>query len=101
MIETEPEDSEAKMPAPSPAQIDGTHSTFRVAELRPHPRNREIYDAPSLMDSSLYDSIIQAGITTPLTILPDGTVLSGHRRLRAAMQAGLREVPVIIRSDLD
>jgi ParB-like chromosome segregation protein Spo0J len=100
MIEAEPQRDEADMPAPF--EIVGTLSTRRVDELRPHPRNAEIYDERSLTDHSLYDSIkALRRVITPLTILPDGTVLSGHRRLDAAERAGLEEVPVIIRSDLD
>lgn len=36
----------------------------------------------------------------PIEILPDGTVISGHQRLRAARRLGWTHVPVIIRWDL-
>jgi ParB family chromosome partitioning protein len=36
------------------------------------------------------------GILQPLLMTPDGTVVAGHRRLAAAQQAGLRDVPVIV-----
>ena len=50
----------------------------------------------------LIESIQEQGILTPLIVRPlEGTaaeyeVISGHRRLRAAQKAGLREVPAFI-----
>ena len=47
------------------------------------------------------ESIAQFGVLTPLIARPmeDGKyeIISGHRRVRAAEMAGLREVPVIVR----
>lgn len=50
-------------------------------------------------------SIAQHGILQPLLVRPaqDGSLVlvDGHRRLAAAAQAGLAQVPVLVRGDLD
>ncbi len=40
--------------------------------------------------------IKEEGILEPLVVTPDGTVVSGNRRLRAALDLGLKEVPVMV-----
>lgn len=45
------------------------------------------------------DSIQRRGILSPLIVAPDMTVISGHQRLKAAQELGLRTVPVDIRED--
>lgn len=76
-----------------------------VARLYPHPDNprRELGDL-----TELADSIKANGILQNLTVVPMPTdlaverseeaytVIIGHRRLAAAMQAGLSEVPCVI-----
>jgi ParB family chromosome partitioning protein len=52
----------------------------------------------------LIDSIKEKGIVQPLTISTKKELVAGERRLRAAQEAGLKKVPVIIRriiSELD
>src|SRR5690242_6883206 len=66
----------------------------QVADLRPHPENVHIYgDAP---DPDLVKSIRELGVLEPLVVTEDGVVLSGCRRLAAAGEAGLGEVPVVL-----
>ncbi len=52
--------------------------------------------------TGLSASIRALGVLQPLTVTPDGeagfTVISGTRRLAAATEAGLREVPCLVRS---
>lgn len=67
-------------------------------DLKAHPVNAELYGKDP--DPELVKSIKAIGVLVPLTILPDGTVVSGHRRWQAAQQAGLNEVPVFVRTDL-
>jgi ParB family chromosome partitioning protein len=38
------------------------------------------------------------GLINPITITPDGELLTGERRLRAAQSLGWTEIPVIVRS---
>ena len=63
--------------------------------LRPHPVNVEIYgDDDPIQD--LIDSIIQqGGVLESLKARPDGTVISGHRRMKAAQAVGIASVPVL------
>jgi len=65
-----------------------------VSELQPHPRNVEIYGDHA--DVDLVESIKTKGVLNPLLITNDGFVISGHRRLDAARQAAINEVPVVI-----
>jgi len=62
--------------------------------LKPHPKNAEFYDD---LDNDKYQevrrSIEAGGIRTPLWVLKDNTVVSGHQRLRIALELGLKEVP--------
>ena len=71
-----------------------------IALLEPHPDNprKDVGDV-----TELADSIRHSGIMQHLTVVPhEGRyrVIIGHRRLAAAKQAGLTEVPCII-SDMD
>ena len=82
-----------------------------VSELRPNPmQSRASFDGDSL--AALTDSIKQYGILQPLCIAPKGKIpaivngqiipakkyciIAGERRWRAAIDAGLSEVPCII-----
>lgn len=73
-----------------------------LEQLHPHEKNPRI-DAASVAD--LVESIREHGIEVPLVAAmhPSGVgwvVLAGHRRLTAAHELGLTEVPVQIRNDL-
>lgn len=73
-----------------------------VQDLVPHEKNPRV-DAAQVED--LATSIREHGIQVPLVAAPQvGTeqlvVLAGHRRLTAALQLGITEVPVHIREDL-
>lgn len=66
-----------------------------------HQLNATIYGhGDNDEDAKLVESVRQDGVLHPLIILPDGTIISGHRRRMAAITAGLAEVPCIIRDDL-
>lgn len=66
--------------------------------IRANPSQpRQVFDEDSL--SELADSIRQHGILQPLSVRRVGTgyeLVAGERRLRAAMLAGLTEVPCIV-----
>lgn len=66
-----------------------------------HRLNATIYgQGDNDEDAKLVESVRQDGVLHPLIILPDGTIISGHRRRMAAIAAGLAEVPCIVRDDL-
>ena len=68
--------------------------TRRTRELRPHQASLEIYGKNEDI-ADLAASIRANGVLVPLTVRPDGTILSGNRRYRAALEAGLEEVPCV------
>lgn len=75
-----------------------------VEQIAPNPRQPRVkFDAAELAE--LAASIRQHGILQPLIVSPaaDGkfTLIAGERRLQAARQAGLQEVPVIERETSD
>lgn len=71
-----------------------------LAEIRPSPlQPRKEFAQEALQE--LIDSIRQHGIIQPLIVRPaDGhhELIAGERRWRAAQEAGLAEVPVIVRT---
>lgn len=46
-------------------------------------------------------SIREFGFLVPIVARPDGEVLAGHTRLKAALSLGLETVPVLVAGDLD
>ena len=80
----------------------GMKATKRITVLHWNPLNpRDQAEAradPAL--AGLADSIKAKGVLQPLLILPDGTIVAGHRRWLAAQLAGAKEIPVTIQ-DLD
>ena len=70
--------------------------------VRPNPEQpRKRIDPESI--AALAESIAAAGVIQPLIVrpLPDGTyeLIAGERRWRAAREAGLEEVPAVIRDE--
>ena len=61
-------------------------------ELKPHPLNIEIYGEENV-DADLVKSIKLKGILEPLVIKEDNTILSGHRRWKAAKSLKLDKLP--------
>ncbi|MFM6025941.1 MAG: ParB/RepB/Spo0J family partition protein, partial [Dolichospermum sp.] len=58
----------------------------KVAELKPHPINESIYGDEDIKEFA--QSIKENGLRVPLTIKPDGTIISGHRRWKAVKLLG-------------
>src|SRR5436190_13301447 len=97
----------AAQPAPAPAiaAVDDSEKIQRVSlySITPSPlQPRKDFGADAL--SELVESIRQHGIIQPLVVRNVGgrhELIAGERRWRAAQEAGLNEVPVIIRSASD
>lgn len=68
--------------------------------LKENPLSRAIYGDETDVDD-LAKSLKETGQLTPLLIKPDGTILSGHRRYRAARKAGLITLNVEVRTPRD
>lgn len=71
-----------------------------VELLVPHPQQAEIY-GEDVIEDEFVASIKDKGILTPLTVTPIENgfyqIISGHRRKKGAILAGLCEVPCIIK----
>ena len=70
-----------------------------LVDLRPHPRNKEIYGTLDVSD--LVDRIEITKRIEAIKITPEGIILSGHRRVKAADELGRTEIDCIIIDDLD
>jgi len=72
-----------------------------VDSLHPHPRQAEFFNDLSDHELAILAGDIRLrGIERPPEILPDGTVLRGHQRVRAAKSLGLTRIEVLVRYDL-
>lgn len=90
-------------PAPAPPPTASSVQTLSVVQLRPNPfQPRHTFGSEALEE--LAASIQENGILQPLIVrkTDDGyQIVAGERRWRAAQQAGLMEVPVIVRTYSD
>lgn len=50
---------------------------------------------------ALAESIATFGFKVPIVARPNGEILAGHTRFKAALRLGLKEVPVLVADDLD
>jgi ParB family chromosome partitioning protein len=74
---------------------------WRVADLHEHPQQRAMFgDLSDDELEALTEDLRKHGLRNPIEALPDGTIVAGHQRLRAAKKLGWEEVDVIIREDL-
>lgn len=91
--------AEARADTPS----DQRNLRLDVDRITPSPfQPRRIFDDAKIEE--LAASIRNQGIVQPLVVRPKGDqfeLIAGERRWRAAMRAGLKEVPVVIREASD
>lgn len=66
-----------------------------VSSLKLHPRADLVPDMRESEWSEFYTDIAFKGITTPLEMLADGTILDGRHRFKAAQELGLESVAVV------
>lgn len=70
-----------------------------ISCLKDHPRNKEFFDDITGEDwNNMIRSIQTSGIRVPLTVTQDYVVVSGHQRIRACRELGIKEVNVIIQN---
>ncbi|MEG1562520.1 MAG: ParB N-terminal domain-containing protein [Bacteroides sp.] len=67
----------------------------RVDELIKYEENARRNDAGV---AKVAESIKEFGFLNPITIDADNVIISGHTRLKAALQLGLEEVPCIVQN---
>jgi hypothetical protein len=74
---------------------------WKLADLKEHPSQRELFADLTDDEMQRLASDMQAnGQRTPIELLPDGTVICGHQRVRAAGQLGWNEIDAVVRDDL-
>ena len=76
---------------------------LKVEQLRPNPEQpREVFDERAL--EGLSQSLRQHGVLLPLVARKDDdggyVLIAGERRWRAARQAGMTEVPVVVKAQM-
>jgi len=84
--------------APCYARIET--AMWPIVRLSPNPLHpRTSLDPGRIQElaASIAAHASQGGILQPLLVTPEGTVVAGHRRLAAARQVGMVEVPVVVR----
>jgi len=69
--------------------------------LKIHPRNTEFFDDISGEEYERFKkSIAEDGLLSPILVSPDMTIISGHQRVKACRDLGIKLIPVMIREDL-
>ena len=71
---------------------------LKIDEVYPYECNNKIHRQPEI--TKIANSIKEFGWTYPILIDENNIVLAGHKRLQAAKQIGLTEVPTIRKDDL-
>jgi ParB-like chromosome segregation protein Spo0J len=71
---------------------------WAIDKIKPHPKNPKKH-APEQV-KNLAELIKRNGWTQPIVVEGDGTIIAGHGRRLAAIELGLKKVPVICRKDL-
>ena len=68
-----------------------------IEELKPHPKNEEIYQLEFENISKLEKSIREHGQLEPIVITSKNVIISGHRRFKVLKKLGFRLVVVRVR----
>src|SRR4051812_23810534 len=64
-----------------------------IDQLKPNPRN--VKKHPERQVALLQDNYEQFGVTQPILVDEDGTIICGHARFEAARRANLPHLPVV------
>jgi ParB family transcriptional regulator, chromosome partitioning protein len=90
----------AILPEASGSETVGDLRELPVSLIKPNPKQPRTHFDPDAL-TGLASSIESSGVVQPLLVRPlhDGSyeLIAGERRWRAAQQAGLEKVPVIVR----
>jgi len=74
---------------------------WQIKDLKPHPRQAEFFqDLPFHLLRDLAQDMQDRGQKEPLEILPDGTIVCGHQRTRAAKMLRWEEIDVWVNHEL-
>jgi ParB family chromosome partitioning protein len=85
-----------------PKEPAGPSAELDISEIRPNPfQPRTVFDSTALEE--LRDSIKRHGILQPIVVrrVQSGyELVSGERRWRASKQAGLKQIPALVRDEV-
>lgn len=66
---------------------------INISELKPHPRNNEFFDDMSGEKwNEFKESVKKRGVIEPIVITPEKVIVSGHQRVRACKELGIKTV---------
>lgn len=71
-----------------------------IANLKQHPKQSEMFIDPTEHEVKKLAETMKAGLDHPIEILPDGTIICGHRRTAAARLLGWKTIRAVVRHDL-
>ncbi|MCR4411290.1 MAG: ParB N-terminal domain-containing protein, partial [Thermoguttaceae bacterium] len=71
--------------------------TWKLDRIRPYANNPRLND--DAVDA-VAASIRQFGFRQPIVVDPEGVIIVGHTRYKAALKLGLEKVPVHVATDL-
>ena len=66
---------------------------ININELKPHPRNNEFFDDMSGENwDAFLESVKSSGVIEPIVITGDKYIISGHQRVRACKELGIKTI---------
>lgn len=66
---------------------------ININELKPHPRNNDFFDDMiGEKWKEFKESVKKRGVIEPIVITPDKVIVSGHQRVRACKELGIKTV---------
>lgn len=72
-----------------------------VSKLKEHPRQKDFFpDESEAADAELVADMEANGQQDDIDILPDGTILGGHRRVKAARRLRWKTIKVVVHHEL-
>ncbi|QNK01679.1 ParB/Srx family N-terminal domain-containing protein [Dyella telluris] len=75
-----------------------TIESWAIDRIKPYDKNPKIHTSAQV--EALAKVIQTQGFDVPIVVDADGVIIKGHGRRLASIHLGLKEVPVIVRSDL-
>ena len=79
-----------------------TVQKWKISKLTQHPEQAAIFDdLPDKPLKPLADRMAKNGQREPVQIRPNGTIITGHQRVRAAKLLNWMEIDVVVRYDLE
>lgn len=77
------------------------YQKWSLRDLKPHPKQAELFSETTDAElQELAEDIKENGLAHAVEILPDGTIVAGHQRVRAAKFLGWKTIKCWVRTDL-